>query len=517
MPSYPLQLTCLGVIIGTPLLASIFVILRIYTRRKLNLRLSWDDWLIILPLLLSIALIGPSYRHVKMWHVGVHIWQVPPDEIEPNYDQYYAVVMAFNLLNIPILPLVKASIILLLLRAGSVIQWLRRALYAILIFTVGSALIPWCLYIFICPPLTGNTWKPRTFGGLHCMGRHKMGEMLIWVTCANLLTDVLILPIPFIIVRRMMSARLRSRLVVLAVFTCSLAVTAIGAAKIYLSYRDRLYTLFKPDWTYPIDYCINHIENNVAIIVANIPILRGLVTRWIFNFRTKATPMDPEARTDNNWQQWDLSSSSAGDSRYTRRNSKKSVKVRMFNKILPCIQDDFSSSLATRTSTSGDATTNKAGASAHITECKKPRLPSKIVTNNPPKRTYFSRPSRRNSQDRYAASSHCEKGDANVLESVRSVGSSLESAPTLVDSKYGRGSMGCKSLELDSPPVSPTTVVPGRRYSAATLLHSPITPLSPVRLRGIGDAGEYDEYDDDEGIYPHHPRTRSWGEETRRL
>lgn len=41
MPTYPLQLTCLGVIIGTPLLASIFVILRIYTRRKLNLRLSW--------------------------------------------------------------------------------------------------------------------------------------------------------------------------------------------------------------------------------------------------------------------------------------------------------------------------------------------------------------------------------------------------------------------------------------------------------------------------------------------
>lgn len=133
------------------------------------------------------------------------------------------VVMAFNLLNIPILPLVKASIIFLLLRAGSVIEWLRKVLYAILIFTVGSALVPWFLYIFICPPQTGNTWKPRTFGNLHCMGRHRMGEMLIWVTCANLLTDLLIFPIPFIIVRRMMSARLRSRMVVLAVFTSSLA------------------------------------------------------------------------------------------------------------------------------------------------------------------------------------------------------------------------------------------------------------------------------------------------------
>jgi hypothetical protein len=174
-----------------------------------------------------------------MWNVGIHIWEVPPNKLEPNYDEWYAVSnistnsisnrltllqvsMAFQLLNIPILPLVKASIILLLLRAGSVIEWLKKALYAILIFTIGSAVIPWFLYIFSCPPQTGNTWKPRTFGGLHCMGRHKQGEMLIWVTCANLISDILILPIPFIIVRRMMSARLRSRLVVLAVFACSL-------------------------------------------------------------------------------------------------------------------------------------------------------------------------------------------------------------------------------------------------------------------------------------------------------
>ena len=29
-----------------------------------------------------------------MWHVGVHIWEVPPNEIEPNYDEYYAVCLA---------------------------------------------------------------------------------------------------------------------------------------------------------------------------------------------------------------------------------------------------------------------------------------------------------------------------------------------------------------------------------------------------------------------------------------
>jgi hypothetical protein len=57
---------------------------------------------------LSIALIGPSWKRtlpsesaflisinestdVKMWHVGVHIVDVPSWEIEPDYDEYYSV------------------------------------------------------------------------------------------------------------------------------------------------------------------------------------------------------------------------------------------------------------------------------------------------------------------------------------------------------------------------------------------------------------------------------------------
>ncbi|KAF2689183.1 hypothetical protein K458DRAFT_290944 [Lentithecium fluviatile CBS 122367] len=460
MPRYPLQETCLAVIYATPVLASVFVALRIYTRRKLNLRLGWDDWLIIFPTLLSLALIGPSYKHVKMWHVGIHIVDVPPNEIEPDYDDYYSVVMAFNLLNIPILPLVKASIILLLLRAGSVIEWLKKFLYGLLIFTIGSAFIPWCLYIFICPPQTGNTWKPRTFGGLHCMGRHRMGEMLIWVTCANLLTDLLIFPIPFIIVRRMMSARLRSRLVVLAVFTSSLAVTAIGAAKIYLSYRDRLFVSFKTDWTYPIDYCINHIENNVAIIVANIPILRGLVTRWVFNFKTKAVPMEREFRNDWQWS----SSNSSTFTRVARRN-------RIARKIMPCIDDDFSSSLA------------------RSKDIRDPNIPARIVPAdfNKKDRSYRSRSrkqSRRNSLDRYEKADCCEKGD--VLETVRSIGS-LGSAPTLVESHKEMEWRFSESSLMSSP----------RRVSSPTL--SPITPLSPCVLREVQDE---DEDEDEIMRYP---------------
>ena len=35
-----------------------------------------------------------------MWHVGVHIWQVDPNKIEPDYDEYYAVRTIANHLHL---------------------------------------------------------------------------------------------------------------------------------------------------------------------------------------------------------------------------------------------------------------------------------------------------------------------------------------------------------------------------------------------------------------------------------
>jgi len=242
-------------------------------------------------------------------------------------------------------------------------------------------------------------------------------------------------------------------LVVLAVFTSSLAVTGIGAAKIYLSYRDRLYSLFKPDWTYPIDYCINHIENNVAIIVANVPILRGLVTRWVFNFKTKATPIEREFRND-----WQWSSNSSTFTRVAKRN-------KFAQKILPCIEDDFSSSLA------------------RSRDVQDKDYPPKIVTNDYRKNRSLKshnksrKQSRRNSLERFENAGCMEKGDG--LETVRSMGS-LGSAPTLVEG----------NLDWRNPDGSPMSYA--RRVSSPTL--SPITPLAPCLVR---------EVDDDDEIYPY--------------
>ena len=40
-------------------------------------------------------MVSDNDADVKMWHVGVHIWEIPPNDIEPNYEEYYQVRIPF--------------------------------------------------------------------------------------------------------------------------------------------------------------------------------------------------------------------------------------------------------------------------------------------------------------------------------------------------------------------------------------------------------------------------------------
>ena len=54
----------------------------------------------------------------------------------------------------------------------------------------------------------------------------------------------------------------------------------MAAVRLKLNFHRMLYHETKSDWTYTIVYCLNHAENNAAIIVACIPLLRSLVPGW---------------------------------------------------------------------------------------------------------------------------------------------------------------------------------------------------------------------------------------------
>ncbi|KAF3219626.1 hypothetical protein TWF106_007049 [Orbilia oligospora] len=179
---YPRQNFALAVVTGTPLISLAFTSLRLHAKRKSGWGL--DDLTISLATLLSIVIIYPSWRYIKLWHVGIHIWDINQRRLEPPLDQSYKFLTWYNVCNTFILPLVKASILFLLLKVGGVIDNVRN-------------------------------------------------------------------------------------------------VTGIGAAKIYYTYRDRLYVSASDDWTYEIIFTINHWENCVAIVVACVPSLRVLILRWL--------------------------------------------------------------------------------------------------------------------------------------------------------------------------------------------------------------------------------------------
>ncbi|KAK2797468.1 hypothetical protein FQN51_008501 [Onygenales sp. PD_10] len=271
----------IALVCGLPVIAGSFVALRMYARYRQRLKYGWDDWLLVFATFLSLGLIAPSIMFIKMRYTGFHVWELglTTKQMDPDFDDYYHVTLAINLLNIPILPLAKASIILILLRVGKIISPVRRSLYVVFVFNLLACVIPWIMSIFICPPRTGDTWAPTTFGNLRCFGRDSQGHLLLFVNCANLLTDLLIFPIPFFIMRELMNTDIRARVAVILTFASSLCVTALSAVKVYVTYRDRILRVSQPDWTYAIEFCISHGESNVGIIVACIPTLRGLVSR----------------------------------------------------------------------------------------------------------------------------------------------------------------------------------------------------------------------------------------------
>lgn len=161
--------------------------------------------------------------------------------------------------------------------------------------------------------------------------------------------------------------------------------------------------------------------------------------------------MEREFRNDWQW-------SSSNSSIFTRVGRGH----RIAQKLMPCILDDFSSSLAR---------------SKDIKDLGDPDVPARILPadfrkKNRSFKSKSRKQSRRNSLDGFEQADCCEKGD--VLETVRSVGS-LGSAPTLVGSH--------KELEWRLSGASLMSFP--RRPSSPTL--SPIMPLSPCVLREIDD------------------------------
>jgi hypothetical protein len=149
-----------------------------------------------------------------MMNITEYVQPQPRLGCQPGQLTFVQVLIAFNLIHTPILPLVKASIIILLLKAGRIVVAIRRTLYGILAFNIGACVGPLFALLFMCPPRTGQTQAPTVFNGLKCLQQRPGAIIYLFLVSVNMFTDILILPIPSLLMYRVQNTSIRARLTV---------------------------------------------------------------------------------------------------------------------------------------------------------------------------------------------------------------------------------------------------------------------------------------------------------------
>ncbi|KAF3904942.1 hypothetical protein ABW20_dc0109872 [Dactylellina cionopaga] len=212
---------CLAAVLGGPLIALVFTVMRYFDRKKAGL--GWDDYTIGFATLMLIAIMYPSWRIIRMLHYGIHLWEVEPLAlVRINYEEYHH-----------------------------------------------------------CPQKPDDTAANSTFGGLSCIDRKMLGRINIYQAIFNMSTDLFVFPIPVYIAYKMRMASLKDRLMVVFLFSLGLLVTIIGAIRVYLVYEERVFIKADPDWTWGGSvWVLQHLEWTVAIVIACVPNFRTLVGRW---------------------------------------------------------------------------------------------------------------------------------------------------------------------------------------------------------------------------------------------
>lgn len=211
IPTPPLQQVALFLNFFFPALSVIFVALRAYSRIKTR---QWglDDWLIIVALLCALLMCGPFYmckfprKHppmtrripgdggltgppdVKLQYFGWRQENVPEFDPAPGMWWFYLAQLFYN----PVLALVKASILVFLLRLGSHKRNVRYCIYALNTFNGLQAVAIFLVALLQCLPISAN-WDMEVRANATCVDN----SFHVTITCLTLFTDILVLALPF--------------------------------------------------------------------------------------------------------------------------------------------------------------------------------------------------------------------------------------------------------------------------------------------------------------------------------
>ncbi|KAH6692856.1 hypothetical protein BKA61DRAFT_280099 [Leptodontidium sp. MPI-SDFR-AT-0119] len=170
------------------LLASIFVLLRCYSRLYILRRFWWDDWVMLVAAVFMIV-IAVALIWISTVGLGLHVWDVEAENIATIIKLYWIMRQFYVLVQV----LLKVSILIFYLRVFPV-RWMQISTWLIIAYLLLHGVAFFIPVIVQCRPIA-RLWDKRIEGS--CI---PLVDLLIPGAVFSILEDVviLILPIPCI-------------------------------------------------------------------------------------------------------------------------------------------------------------------------------------------------------------------------------------------------------------------------------------------------------------------------------
>lgn len=257
-----------------PALATIIILLRLYTRCVILKTPALDDVFAVLALVFSVGN-SVSQGYELKYGFGKHVATLTPAQIVGSLKALYASIIFYNLA----LTSVKVSIILLYLRLFSS-QASNRICYALLAIMAAYGFETLFAGIFTCTPIA-FFWNSKIPGGT-CIDK----TMVYYANAGiSIVTDVALLFIPIIFLRHLTMRKLQKVVVIVIVsfggFACVASVLRLRYLYVSTQSKD-------PTWDKTPAAYWSTIEINAGIICASLPTLRALASRLfpgMFSYR----------------------------------------------------------------------------------------------------------------------------------------------------------------------------------------------------------------------------------------
>ncbi|KAK3500221.1 major facilitator superfamily domain-containing protein [Neurospora hispaniola] len=319
-------------------LATLFVVARMVSRIGIVRRVGWDDYIIILAWLISLAL-SITIDMATRRGLGRHDVDIHPQH-RPGLRMCEYV---FSILYNPALMATKTSILVFYLRlAKNTQKVLRMASWAVLVIVNVAGTILTFMNIFQCSPLRA-AWD-ITVESAKCL------PLLTEFICSapvNIVTDLAILALPIPVLTGMRLPP-RQKTILILTFTLGIFVSIVDVVRIYylqqavgivsMNFSDDPSAIYGQSvnfpWNASFSLMWSAVEVNVGIICACIPTLKPLIIRILpamiidpDGTRSSTRDRDAAFKRDNSDSSQPVTSSTLSDSHASAPQAPEQVRL----------------------------------------------------------------------------------------------------------------------------------------------------------------------------------------------